>query len=147
PDPARTSPPAQPFNGQLGDAIRLTGFEVNPPSPDSPDTVELALYWQSTQKIPADYTVFTQLIGPDGQVWAQWDNPPQSGRYPTSAWEAADRVVDRYTLALRPGAPPGEYRLLVGMYDPATGRRLPATLNGAPQPDNALPVATVQVNP
>lgn len=34
-------------------------------------------------------------------------------------------LTDRYTLQVRQDAPPGEYRLEVGMYDAATGARLP----------------------
>ncbi|MEW5961641.1 MAG: hypothetical protein AB1801_28320, partial [Chloroflexota bacterium] len=140
-DPAHDRPPAHPVAAHLGDAIQLIGYDLDPPTKNSelnPQNLKLTLYWQSTAPLPIDYTVFTQLIGPDGQVWAQWDNPPQAGRYPTTAWTAPDRVVDRYTLTLRPGAPPGKYRLLVGMYDPVTGQRLPVTVNGRPQPDQAL---------
>ncbi|MCG3211690.1 MAG: hypothetical protein FOGNACKC_05336 [Anaerolineae bacterium] len=144
-DPAHNLPPPVAISATVGDSIRLTGYEVNRLTAGSP--VELALYWQSTAAPGQDLTVFTQLIGPDGQVWAQWDNPPQAGRYPTLAWEANDIVIDRYTLALREGAPPGEYRLLVGMYNPATGERLPASLNGAPQPDNAIELARLSITP
>ncbi len=143
PDPAQDSPPPNAIAAQVGDSIRLTGFAVNRSGSDSPETLALALYWQSAATPAADYTVFTQLIGPDGQVWAQWDNPPQAGRYPTLAWAANDTVIDRYTLTRRDGAPPGEYRLVVGMYNPVTGERLPAWVNGQPQPDNAIPLTTV----
>jgi hypothetical protein len=55
-----------------------------------------------------------------------------------------DKVVDRYELRLREGAPPGEYRLLVGMYDLTTGQRLPATdLNGQALADNAILLTTL----
>ncbi len=148
-DPAHDSPPSHPVLAQLGQAIDLIGYDLNPNSkfqiPNS--KFELALYWQSSAKIPTDYTVFTQLIGPDGQVWAQWDNPPQAGRYPTTAWAENDRVVDRYTLTLREGAPPGEYRLLVGMYDPSTGQRLAVTIDQKPQPDQSIELARLTLSP
>ncbi|GAB4422531.1 MAG: hypothetical protein Kow0031_00370 [Anaerolineae bacterium] len=146
-DAAHGAPPPTPLAAQVGDRIRLTGVEVNPLLSDSPQTVRLALYWESTGKIEGNYTVFTQLLGPDGQVWAQWDNPPQGGRYPTPAWLERDSVVDRYTLTLREGAPPGDYRLLVGMYDAATGERLPASVNGRPQPDNAIEAGRLAIGP
>lgn len=142
-DPAHDQVPPQPFEAQLGESIDLIGHDtqstfVLADGQLQAASVFLALYWQSGGPIDTDYTVFTQLLGPDGQIWAQWDNPPQAGRYPTSAWAAQDRVIDRYRLELRPGAPPGEYRLLVGMYDPATGDRLPVTINGQPQPSGAI---------
>ncbi len=80
-------------------------------------------------------------------MWGQWDNPPQAGRYPTTAWSESDTVVDRYRLALRAGALPGNYRLLVGMYDPNTGQRLPVTIDGRSQPDNAIELTTLELLP
>lgn len=147
-DPADGTPPPQPFSAQLGDSIHLIGYDLTPQSKiqNPRSKINLALYWSSTAKIPTDYTVFTQLLGPDGQVWAQWDNPPQAGRYPTTAWAAQDSVVDRYTLTLGEDAPPGNYRLLVGMYNPITGQRLPATLNGQPQPDNAIQLTMLTID-
>jgi hypothetical protein len=147
-DPADGAPPPHPFSAQLGDSIQLTGYDLTQsPISNLQSPITVALYWHSTALLPTDYTVFTQLIGPDGQVWAQWDNPPQAGRYPTTAWAEQDSVVDRYTLTLRDGAPPGEYRLLVGMYDPATSQRLPAAINGQPQPNNAILLTTLSLTP
>ncbi|HMR63402.1 MAG TPA: glycosyltransferase family 39 protein [Anaerolineae bacterium] len=161
-DPNHNTPASQPLSATLtlpysNHTLQLTGYDLteqlainneqltNPPlHPSTPPPLHLTLYWQTTVPITADYTVFTQLLGPDGQVWAQWDNPPQAGRYPTTAWSVPDRVVDRYVLTLRDGAPPGDYRLLVGMYDPATGQRLAATLAGHPQPNDAIELTTLR---
>ena len=148
-DPAHGTTPGYPISAQMGASIRLTGYDIVPQpsiSASQPPTT-LTLHWQSTAKIPIAYTVFTQLIGPDGQVWAQWDNPPQAGRYPTTAWDRTDAVIDRYTLSLREGAPAGDYRLLIGMYDPNSGERLPIKLNGQQQPHNALELTTIFIAP
>jgi hypothetical protein len=146
-DPADGTPPPHPLSAQLGDSVHLVGYDLNPKSKiqNLKSKITLALYWQSTAKIPTDFTVFTQLLGPDGQPWAQQDNPPQAGRYPTSAWAEQDSVVDRYTLTLPEDAPAGQYRLLVGMYDPSTGQRLPATINGQPQSDNAIQLTALTI--
>jgi hypothetical protein len=146
-DPAHEATPSRSIQAQVGQQIYLTGYDVNPVFSDSPGAVALTLYWRSTTKIPVDYTVFTQLVGPDGQVWAQWDNPPQAGRYPTSAWSQNDRVVDRYKLTFGEGAPQGDYRLLVGMYDPVSGQRLPILVEGQGQPDHALELTTLSFAP
>jgi hypothetical protein len=150
-DPAADTPPPTRFSAQLGDSIRLIGYDISPISNlqypyGHTSPISLALYWQIAAPILTDYTVFTQLVGPDGQVYAQWDNPPQAGRYPTTAWTPQETIIDRYTLTLRDGAPPGEYRLLVGMYNPVTGQRLPVTINGQPQPDNAMLLTTLTID-
>lgn len=146
-DPAHNTPPPVQLNAQLGRSIRLTGYGLNSLTLRPGEPVLLALYWQAGAPVSTGYTVFTQLIGPDGQVWAQWDNPPQAGRYPTTAWTPNDTVVDRYTLTPKAGAPPGNYRLLAGMYNPATGQRLPVMLNGQPQPGQAVELAVLSLGP
>ncbi|MBN1218306.1 MAG: glycosyltransferase family 39 protein [Anaerolineae bacterium] len=143
-DPAHGTPPSHPFPAQLGDSIHLTGYDL---IQLDTRTLQLALYWRNTDLLSTNYTVFTQFLGPDGQVWAQWDNPPQAGRYPTPAWAENDTVIDRYTLILREGAPAGPYRLLVGMYDSATSERLPVAVGGQPQPDRALELTTLALTP
>ena len=136
-DPAHgRSPPNQATAFTLGDTISLTGYSVGV---GQDNTLELALYWKSADAPDDDYTVFSQLIGPDGQVWGQQDNPPQAGRYPTQFWRADDLVIDRYQLQLKPGAPPGDYQLLVGMYHLSTGERLPVVDEaGQAVPDRAI---------
>jgi hypothetical protein len=55
------------------------------------------------------------------------DHPPKNGAAPTSTWQTGELLVDPYAIPIRPDAPAGPARLMVGMYDPATGDRLPAT--------------------
>ncbi|MDM8528725.1 hypothetical protein QUF58_11035 [Anaerolineales bacterium HSG24] len=133
-DPAHAHPPPYPLTAQIGEAMTLNGYNIT----QQGSKVSLALYWSNNELVKQDYTVFTQLLGPDYQVWAQWDNPPQGGRYPTSQWQTVDQLVDRYTLQRAEGAPAGEYHVLVGMYDPSTGERIPVTINGQAQTDHAV---------
>jgi len=107
--------------------------------------LDLALVWRSHVPLKADYTVFAQLVGPDGKVWAQQDNYPQQNRLPTSRWLPEETVVDRYTLSLPADAPPGDYRLLAGMYDWRTGERLTVAAGHGTAADNALELAQVRV--
>lgn len=123
---------------KLGSAITLTGYDLSGDLTHD-KALQLSLYWLNTEAIEMNYTVFTQLIGPDGQVWAQQDNQPQQGRYPTSAWQIGEQVIDDYELILRDGAPFGDYQLYVGMYDLSTGKRLDAIpLIGFRRPDQAI---------
>lgn len=143
-DEAAARPPSRPRQVTLGEQIQLLGFDLDSGPFSTAATFDLALHWQAVAPPAADYTVFTQLIGPDDQVWAQQDNQPQGGSYPTMAWPPNERVVDRYRLNLNPGAPRGEYRLLVGMYDLNTGQRLPAVDEaGQSLPDSAILLTTL----
>lgn len=140
-DPDSHSPPDHPLQVTLGDQIQLLGYQLKSTRLRRDEPLQFGLFWQATQPITANYTVFTQLVGPDGQVWAQQDNQPQGGSYPTSAWTSFDTVVDRYALSLNDGAPPGQYQLLVGQYDLGTGQRLPAVdAAGQRLPNDAIVV-------
>lgn len=69
--------------------------------------------------------VFVHLAGAQGLA-AQADQEPLGGFYPTDAWLPLTPVTHRQHMALPPDAPPGDYQLLVGLYDPATDSACPA---------------------
>jgi len=144
-DSDRTKSPDTPLIVNLGEQIQLRGFDLSRQDLTTTEPLALALYWQAVDEPTADYTVFTQLIGPDGQVWGQKDNQPQGGRYLTTSWELQNLVVDRYELTLQDGAPSGQYQLLVGMYNLQTGQRLAAfNAEGNRLPNDAIPLTTLQ---
>ena len=68
--------------------------------------------------------MFTQLLDHSGRVAAQHDGPPQGGARPTSSLIPGEIVADDHLLAEAAVLPPGRYRLIAGLYDPATGQRL-----------------------
>ncbi len=71
-----------------------------------------------------DYTAFVHASArrADGR---QHDQQPLSGFIPTSYWPPRQVIADDYALALLAGAPPGNYQIIVGLYDLATMNRLP----------------------
>lgn len=125
----------------FGDIIALAGYTL---SGDGPAR-DLELVWQALDAPTADYTVFVQVLNPDGTCCAwQQDTMPQGGAYPTSRWRPGEYVVDRYTITLPDDLPPGEYPLQVGLYLAETGVRLAVELSGAANQD-ALILTTFQV--
>ncbi len=120
--------PQHPLSRQLGDAVRLLGYDLNVERSNVPTfqrSLDLTLYWQAIAPIPEEYTVFTHLLDPSGQVLSQADAPPAGGSYPTAAWDTGEIILDRYTLPVGRDAPGGPYTVEIGMYLPATGVRLP----------------------
>ena len=91
------------------------------------ETLELALTWEALRRPEDNYTLFAQLIGPDGKVWGQQDGPAGRTGHSTAAWLPGERVRLPWSVPLKPDAPSGTYRLLVGMYRQASGgvERLP----------------------
>ena len=63
--------------------------------------------------------LFAHLLGPDGRRYAQVDLP-----YPTSQWQPGRYSTTELPLAIPADVPLGKLRLVIGLYDPASGRRL-----------------------
>jgi 4-amino-4-deoxy-L-arabinose transferase-like glycosyltransferase len=124
------SPVRQPQHSISGTwpGVQLVGYDVNAEGVYQPgDVVYLQLWWQADEAITNDWTVFTHLIGPakaDGStVWAGRDAQPGDGSLPTTTWAVGDLILDEYQLLLPAAAPPGEYVIEIGFYDPAGGGR------------------------
>lgn len=125
----RFEPPqvAVPLDAQFGDAIRLIGYDP-PAEIRAPAEASLTLYWEALAgDIPTGYTVFVHLLAEDGRLVAQHDAPPANGTRPTHDWLAGEFVIDPHTLVWREPDYTGPTRLVVGLYDPATGERLLTT--------------------
>ncbi len=120
-----------PLHLNFDDQIELLGYDLSTDQVKSGDTLDLTLYWHALTELEEDYTVFTHLLGEsynlasEGFLWGQKDNMPLNGTYPTSRWLGNEAVIDRYAIAVQPDAPPGPYRIEVGMYVLETGARLP----------------------
>jgi hypothetical protein len=111
----------------LGGQIELLGYDLEIESWDlGIGNFELTLYWRAKAVVENDYTVFVHLVDQGGKLWGQGDSVPVGGMYPTSAWLPGQLVEDRHVIQIDPNAPPGSYRVLVGLYDPATLERLEA---------------------
>ena len=61
----------------------------------------------------------------DGRIIVQRDSQPLGGQRPTTSWLPGEFLRDPYALPLPVDLPPPPYRLIVGLYDPASGVRLP----------------------
>lgn len=117
----------------FGPAITLRYVSVEPAAGGP----VVDLYWEAGGEPGADYTIFVHLLDAAGNLVAQADGPPNGGLSPTRIWRAGDVIYDRHQFAPGVTMPPGG-RLLVGVYQPETGERLPATQAGQTLPDNAL---------
>jgi hypothetical protein len=120
--PVLTSPPVP--LAHFANAITLVATELPEISLHPGEWLRFALFWRAERPLERDVTVFTQLIGPDGHVWGQHDNPPRGGWYPVTLWRPGEVVQDDYALRLDPAAPPGRYQLVIGLYDSHTLQRL-----------------------
>ena len=116
---------SRPLRASFGpEAIALRQIRLlDPASAGQPLPVEFE--WQPAQPPQANYNLFLQLLNRDGALVAQHDSPPGGGYHPATTWPAAETITSRHALPLPTDLPPGDYRLIAGLYDPTTGQRLP----------------------
>jgi hypothetical protein len=123
PPPAVTTAAPAPdvwLRQSFGSQITLLGYKLAL----SPTELKTTLYWQAEAVPVADYTTFLHVRDPANQNVAQKDQPPANGQYPTSLWDTGEIIIDEINLPLA-GLAPGQYSLVVGLYDFASGTRLP----------------------
>jgi hypothetical protein len=102
--------------------ILVLDTQIAPPTEITP-TLTLTVTWQALEPVAGDYTVFAHLLAGDDTKASQRDVRPCNGECPTNTWMPGELVVDRYDLALAADAPPGPYRLALGLYLLDTGDR------------------------
>jgi hypothetical protein len=78
--------------------------------------VPIDLTWKSLGTLPDNYSVFVHVVDANGHMVAQQDGWPDAGLRPTSGWQPGDTIDDRRAVELPAGVPPGQYKLLAGMY-------------------------------
>ncbi|HEX9925597.1 MAG TPA: hypothetical protein VGD99_23270, partial [Anaerolineae bacterium] len=105
----------------------LVGLDAEAAQVAPGETLNARLYWRAETEFDREYTAFIHLIGPDGLLYGQVDQIPGGGTFPTTGWLPGEYIVDAYTVPVDPAAPPGEYVIEIGMYDPQTGQRLSVT--------------------
>jgi len=86
----------------------------------------ISLLWKVENETVTSYRVFVHLLDASGQIIAQSDGEPANWRRPTTGWTAGEYILDEHSLTLPEELPGGPLTLRIGLYDPATGERLPA---------------------
>jgi len=134
----------------LGQVTRLLGYDLEPELARPGEPVTLRLYWQALEHTNTSYTVFVHVLDrfgvPRGQeaLVVQRDQVPGGGAYPTSGWFPGEVITDEYRIILPPEMSFANLRIGVGMYDLATGARLPI-MDAPPEAGGRLLLNTILV--
>lgn len=143
--PTFPSQPQYQVNGNLGDRIRLVGYDLVAANISRKGIMKFTLYWEVNRALDRDYTVFVHLVDSNGQNHGSGDGPPLNGTYPSSFWTPGDWLTDPHQCTIDPEAPEGTYQLEVGLYDPATGQRLPIIGADGQIQGDSINLATITV--
>jgi hypothetical protein len=102
----------------------------------------LDLTWRAGSRLQdGDYRVFVHLFSESGEFVEQDDGYLLRGLLPLWGLEPGAVVTDQRYFLTSGSIPPGDYTVSVGLYDGASGQRLPAySPDGERFPDDAVPV-------
>jgi len=116
-----TPPPTHPVTASFGHAATLLGYDL-PGTGRSGGKLDAVVYWRAeTQPQPGDLLPLARLTDPWGNVWGE----THPFHYPAEQWTPGEVILDRLSVPVAAGAPPGEYLLEFGFYAASTGTSLP----------------------
>lgn len=107
----------QPIHQDFGDFARLLGVDGLPDSVSAGEAIDLTLYWRPLAPTTTSYLISLQVFDENKGLVAQVDGVPGHGARPTTGWRLGEIIVDPYTLNLPSDLQPGQYRLLLLMFD------------------------------
>jgi len=107
---------------KFGKTAELIGFRVVTATPSNDVTV--ITYWRAGDQSVASLQLFAHALGADGKIVAQQDRLDAVAEY----WQPGDLIVQVSRLVIPPQS--GRVWIEVGLYDTASGERLPALVEG-----------------
>ena len=140
------APPEHPVPVRLGTGFRFLGYDLRTTEATPGDRVPFVLYWQATEPVTADLSIFVHLLTPSGDLVWQDDGAAAHGTRPTWSWAVRETIADPHTLHLPADLPEGDYLLTAGLYDWQTGERLSVfNSDGARLAEDRIEIARLTV--
>jgi len=106
---------------RFGNGLELGGFSQQRVGA----TLVISPSWSVWSDQPGGRFVFAHVLAADGRRVAQIDAAIDDGMFP--AWQAGQQFGTALPIALPGDLPAGEYRVVLGVYDPGANARLPLT--------------------
>lgn len=106
--------------------LRLWAVAMPPSLTRAADPLPVAMYWQALRPIGVPYVFGVQIVDAAGVVWSTPDNArPRDWRFVgNDPWPLTGYRLESFNLSLLDGAPPGEYRVDVGVVRGDTGQTI-----------------------
>lgn len=109
------------LSANLNNTVQLQGVT----SSIEASVYRVYLFWNVISPLHQNFTQFVHIRNEQGDTVAQADFEPLNGQYSTTLWKPGETVVDVHDLILPADLPPGEYRVLGGLYRWDTLERMP----------------------
>jgi len=120
---------------KFGETAELIGYTMTPGKGD----LALVTYWRASDQVTKPLQLFAHAIGPDGSIVAQEDRLDA----PAFGWRAGDLIAQVNHLPPA-NVSPELLWLEVGLYNSASGERVPVIVDGKPV-DSRLLLQTVEL--
>ena len=134
----------------FGDTIQLVGYDYIGETVKPGDVLTLRFYWQALTMPVDNYSLFIHIVPEDEyDVLAQGDGAPASPDRPTLSWDDPGETLisPAFDITLPPDLSPGEYRVMVGLYNYIDGTRLPIKDENGAELGDALELLRITVEP
>ncbi|HQE91613.1 MAG TPA: hypothetical protein PLH19_03645 [Anaerolineae bacterium] len=126
--PEVDTPLAQPFTGGL----TLLGYDIASAELPADGEVQIDLLWQAREIPSLEYRTVILLTDAEGRYWSPAGTMRPRGYEPTpptTMWLPGQYAYDPHIVQPLPGTPPGEYSIVVSLFDKST--LTPASVVGA----------------
>jgi hypothetical protein len=131
----------------FGDEMMLLGYDFPKRRTQPGGALPITLYWQALGPMQHHYIVSNHLLSnAELRQWGGNDRVPQ-GYYSTTLWTPGEVVEDEYLVPIDPSAPPGVYRLDVGLYAELAGQSwpVPRVQDGTTLDTNTVTIGPIKV--
>ena len=105
----------------LGDDVTCLGYVLDTRQVKPGGTVRLRLYWEARRQMQTDYSVFVHVVVDPSQPPVAQNDSLHPANIPTSRWAPGKYLADLHEIPIPAGLAPGDYQLIVGLYDPRPG--------------------------
>jgi hypothetical protein len=102
---------AWPVEADFGPELRLLGTTPERPIIMRNDFLRLAVFWEAKRSPSQDYQIRLRLLASGGEVAIQETTQPSHRRYPTTLWQAGERVRDNHALWIPVDFPADTYQI------------------------------------
>ncbi|MEJ2149357.1 MAG: glycosyltransferase family 39 protein [Chloroflexota bacterium] len=105
-----------PVSFNFGGEMELIGYRLDQRQVRQGETMTLHAFWRGLRPMTTNYTISTQVLGPETRIYGQKDSWPLDGALPTAAWTPGELVEDTVQLTVSPDTPPGLYDIQIVVY-------------------------------
>jgi len=113
----------------------------------SGNAVLVELEWLSRKPVEEDLTHFVHVYDASGHMVTQEDGYPIHGTFPFRSWTPGMTISESRSVDLPSGLAFGDYSVVVGVYDRASGKREPATSgSGQPYADDVVRLGAIHLS-